>query len=175
MLEQGRGRASDVWSLGCVFLEMTTVICGSTLEEMRDFYAAEGTQGLFACNNLEATSAWIHKLQNSTATPDDMKPLEWISRMLECSPNERPVIDQVKGAITDAHGEHAFMCRDCIDETLEPCTQSSPIEKPRINFPKRAESLSKGDISLPEKDGIVTAGMLGIPERSQKKHSTPKK
>ncbi|KAF7512717.1 hypothetical protein GJ744_000284 [Endocarpon pusillum] len=47
-----RNPASDIWSLGCVFIEMSTVLMNRTIQELRKFYEENGTKG-------HTTKPWI--------------------------------------------------------------------------------------------------------------------
>ncbi|KAF1996821.1 kinase-like protein [Amniculicola lignicola CBS 123094] len=84
--EEPRGRASDIFSLGCVFTEILSCICGRTVQEFRDFRTDEGKS---FHRNLSLVLQWIEELP--------LEPLEgrseWEStmmKMLEKDPSARP-------------------------------------------------------------------------------------
>lgn len=142
---------------------MATVLCGSSLDRMKQFYDTNGTQGPYMWNNQYATQSWMTELKAAASCSPDSIPLEWISWMLRVAAVERPVIQQVQGAITDASGEHVFICRDCTNETKD--MQADAVVRSRG---AAACSLTRGfDVS--ESDGIVTASVLSIPERPLRK------
>ena len=76
-----RNKSSDIWSLGCVFLEMITVIKGFSLDEMNDFLL-EKSEG-FSAHGLwsapKAIKIWLDRIRDQSA---DDKPLDWITAMV---------------------------------------------------------------------------------------------
>jgi hypothetical protein len=143
---------------------MATVLNNHSLEEMKSFYSAEGTQTPCIWKNEEATLAWIQKLKGNVSD-EDTKPLEWVSWMLNSSPGDRPTIHQVRSAIVDAENEHAFMCGDCLSE---PWATSAQPERPKrviTEHPVENGSTSNPDTGPSEKDCIITARILGIAEQ----------
>lgn len=78
-------RASDIWSLGVVFLEMVTFLRGKTLAEMDDFLNRHGRGVTSIHNNIEGAMNWFEQLQaydSGFGSPIDNEPLTWIKPML---------------------------------------------------------------------------------------------
>ncbi|KAM3064809.1 Mitogen-activated protein kinase kinase kinase 2 [Clarireedia jacksonii] len=74
------GRASDVFSLGCVIVEMATVYSGLTVESLRVSYLAKRPYH----TSLDRVRSWV-------TTLNDMKvKKEVILKMLEAEPESRP-------------------------------------------------------------------------------------
>ncbi|KAK7430761.1 hypothetical protein QQZ08_002805 [Neonectria magnoliae] len=68
-----RNTASDIWSLGCVFLEMTNTLLGYMHNDMLVFYSRNGTEYYRTiCLNEPATELWIEKLHGSGAGFDSL-------------------------------------------------------------------------------------------------------
>ncbi|KAG5749021.1 hypothetical protein H9Q70_008326 [Fusarium xylarioides] len=79
-LDVSRDSSSDIWSLGCIFLEIVTVIKGKRVQEIRDHtFHRSGTHCYYKCDL--ATSQWLDHLKNSPTSTDDVGdlPLSWIS------------------------------------------------------------------------------------------------
>ncbi|KAF2826228.1 kinase-like protein, partial [Ophiobolus disseminans] len=69
-----RNTSSDIWSLGVVFLEMTAVLKGRTVEHMYDFLKEHGSGQAYVRTNRTGTNALIAELKE-TGSPTDNAPL----------------------------------------------------------------------------------------------------
>jgi serine/threonine protein kinase len=77
--QDGRNESSDIWSLGCVFLEMITVVKGRSLQEMDQFLDDQGTySGQYWCAPA-GIKQWLNKFR--TQNNDDVI-IEWIGQMV---------------------------------------------------------------------------------------------
>src|SRR4051794_39981820 len=63
-----RNRASDVFSLGCVLVEMISGLYGYSLSEVRDHWKKAGNGLISFARNPEATTTWLATL-SSTISP----------------------------------------------------------------------------------------------------------
>ena len=80
MQELESNSTSDTWSLGCVFLEMATVLKGKTITQLRQYFTSRTRNAHFS-NNPIGIDEWISYLQD--LSNDDNAPLLWTSRMLQ--------------------------------------------------------------------------------------------
>lgn len=79
----------DIWSLGCVFLEMWTVIQGRSMEQLSAFFLENGSRDFQYHKNIEAVEKWLKELQASSL-PTELEetegtydgPYNWIKGML---------------------------------------------------------------------------------------------
>jgi serine/threonine protein kinase len=77
--QRSRNDSSDIWSLGCVYLEMITVIKGHTIAEMESFIQETTTfQGGY-WSARDRVYGWLEKLRTE---PADDAPLRWIEQMV---------------------------------------------------------------------------------------------
>jgi serine/threonine protein kinase len=96
---QPRNSSSDVWSLGCIFLEMLTILKGLRLDDIRKHLKNNGNDYWY-WKNPKAIDTRCQKL--STVGLDwDNTPLEWIALMLKLAPAERPTASSLGGAIKE--------------------------------------------------------------------------
>jgi serine/threonine protein kinase len=100
-----RGRSADVFSLGCVFLEILTVYYGKHPLDFSDFRRGTGNDESFHAN-LPNVKQWLHDLIGE----DSSNPLQiaeeagvfariWlteIERMLDEDPSKRPVAQSIQ-------------------------------------------------------------------------------
>ena len=93
---QARNSSSDIWSLGCVFLEMVTVLKGQSVDDLQKFItnyedhsADSKTEGeVFYYTRRKAVKAWTELLLTMSAR--DNEPITWINMMLDFDSKNRP-------------------------------------------------------------------------------------
>ncbi|OBT95560.1 hypothetical protein VE01_05901 [Pseudogymnoascus verrucosus] len=109
-----RRSSNDIWSLGVVFLEMTTVLRGKTLKNLEDHFHRNGTANPFVFHNLDAAISWFRVLQPMPGLSDNT-PLQWIKEMISKDPiNRRTAVDLFED-IGEADG--GIWCGRCCKET----------------------------------------------------------
>ena len=126
-----RNTSSDIWSLGCVFLEMWTVLKRHTPEGLKSHMSAHGTHVKEYHHNLEAIASWIQILEDSMGPSCDLAPSQWIQNMLQHQPRSRwnchVLANHIQEASTDPSSEYAFKGLCCLepDDDTSDETQSS--------------------------------------------------
>jgi serine/threonine protein kinase len=88
---EARNTKSDIWSLGCVFMEILSAIKGYGLEEVTNFFLehSQGVRGQGLWRAPEAMSAWMVKLKSEKNDSADDVPLDWITPMVRAEPQDR--------------------------------------------------------------------------------------
>jgi serine/threonine protein kinase len=93
---------SDIWSLGCVFLEMATVLKGKSITQLREHFTAR-TDNILFFNNHHSIQDWISLLENISSI--DNAPLLWILSMLQPDGNLRSRAAAILDAIGHFHAD----------------------------------------------------------------------
>lgn len=107
-----RNTSSDIWSLGCVFLEMITVLKGESVVNMRNFFNERKENYRFYAN-IAYIPEWIDKLRGR-GLPTDDKPLEWVAQMLQETPDLRPTAAKLVNDVTAVSAAtHVPFCGPC--------------------------------------------------------------
>jgi serine/threonine protein kinase len=114
-----RGRRSDVYSLGCLFVEVATVMIGFDLKTLDD---SIGGDGVFHESELQLAN-WISKLERM-AEESMAIVMRWIPPMIRKHPGSRPqmlnVIDTIlKDTKTHKELRGKLFCAICTDELRE--------------------------------------------------------
>lgn len=83
-----RNSSSDMWSLGCIFLEIWTVLKGETISNLHAFLEATNTKS--SCNHLNCAAAdqWMKNLELMSTLADN-PPRDWISHLVVLDQRER--------------------------------------------------------------------------------------
>ncbi|OAG05230.1 kinase-like protein [Paraphaeosphaeria sporulosa] len=94
---ESRGRSSDIFSLGCVYSEMLTVVAGTALSEFAEFRQDEDGDQSFH-RNLGKVAVWMNKnFMSPTKVPPEVISLVW--NMLHTNPSQRPKAYKVMQSI----------------------------------------------------------------------------
>ncbi|KAI9833910.1 MAG: hypothetical protein M1819_003419 [Sarea resinae] len=98
-------RPADIFSLGCVFVEMMTVARGRTVESFRSFRTTNNDSSFHS--HLDRVSAWIQRLESGQQRHShdadlavDAMALSFISPMLAVNPSARPKARQLATSIS---------------------------------------------------------------------------
>ena len=110
-----RNSASDIWSLGCVFLEMCSILKGRTVHDMRQYFKKlHDTYKFFQC--FRAIQAWSEDLRKLGSESDNL-PLYWAALMMHRDPDSRPSANDLCGEITrrtsKTDSESKLFCGEC--------------------------------------------------------------
>ncbi|KAI9775342.1 MAG: hypothetical protein M1839_001258 [Geoglossum umbratile] len=107
-----RGRKSDVFSLGCVFLEIATI------QANEDFNALEqhfGSDDRSFQGNLARIPSWISLLRGKCGESTvNQLPLKWCERMLWETEDKRPFMeDLVREMFEEEGAKDRYFCHTC--------------------------------------------------------------
>lgn len=118
-----RNWSQDVWSLGCVFLEMVATLHGNNINWLEDFYGNVGTCETYFHENPAATELLIQQWEQSWSR-EDRRPLVWIRKMLAVDWRARPQTAEILACITDG-GMWMYYCGSCCN----PFSSDGPSDK----------------------------------------------
>ncbi|KAH7323603.1 kinase-like domain-containing protein [Rhexocercosporidium sp. MPI-PUGE-AT-0058] len=102
-----RNRKSDIFTLGCIFLDMYTVMSGNTPQ------AREDAIGPTFCLNLPAVHKWLDSLSHGRA-PSELLFHATLKKMFSEQKDDRPSAMEVwKCALASRTGEGTCFCGEC--------------------------------------------------------------
>ena len=114
-LDTARNTKSDIWSLGCVFLEILAVFKGQTTEFVKKYLESNGTMEPYPYQNLAAVTQITQELKTVGEAVDNV-PIPWIEIMLRHDQKKRPTAAEIVDWSTahDPQQDHQFrFCGIC--------------------------------------------------------------
>ena len=172
------GRLADMFSLGCVYSEMASILGDKTLlqyEEHRRFRRENGTESLAFEGNLGACRSWLQSLRTNVPFQQlsNQDPIWWtrllnlIEKMLSERASDRPNSTEV---LDD------FPCGPCCGVILEEFKTSKPKEEvdenpgaanpevgPRLTSPTIQEPLLQNATAAPQSISLSPGTQPSIP------------
>lgn len=134
MQNQPRNETADIWSLGCVFFEMATVIKGRTVEDLHRTHFMPRTDSNCFCHNVEHLASWADSLRSHGHAEDDMA-LEWALRMLQEQPSKRPTARSLCNFISEESASCGLMfCGTCCGDGFETVTDVEEEQDTKWDF-----------------------------------------
>lgn len=177
------GRASDIFSLGCVFLEL---LAGLVKEKLPLEKHDPGDDKLMFAHNIPGLLAWSKTCLERHVGCDELKPLlslaEW---MISPKPNDRPLVDAVVAKLKDSVAGHKYFCRACWNDIASPKSSpesppaASPISSAKIFLLERVNSAGSILVVRPQLTHMFQSQQFeekrhhqAVHNRSRRKYST---
>jgi serine/threonine protein kinase len=115
-----RNSLSDIWSLGCVFLEIWSVLCGETVSKLTAYMSSSGSCSSCYNQNPDAISSWCDMICSKLGDRELEWPCRWIMSMLEANPKDRcnaqALFERIQEVDADPDVRHSFTGMCCNEE-----------------------------------------------------------
>ncbi|KFA79503.1 hypothetical protein S40288_05370 [Stachybotrys chartarum IBT 40288] len=131
-----RGSASDMWALGCVFLDIATVLKGRTLQEKKSFFEKNGTGGANPRENFEGYELWVEGLGQNNPRQDAL-PLIWTKKLVLQDPGQRSDAEELLSDIRTCTDEEDGYIYHCEPDSLKVSYDLENIDLGLCNAVKR--------------------------------------
>lgn len=154
-----RNSSSDIWSLGCVFLEMFAVISGFSICQLSQYLETHGSHSSNYQLNHTGVQSWCDFAWPHGISPG---PLSWIQNMMKFEKSERWTAQKLSDCIQEQteHGEISYVGQCCDTAVGSPQTVESP---PTDNAMEFVSSVSPADGARSSSNpDTSTFGSLGI-------------
>jgi serine/threonine protein kinase len=97
--QEMRGLSADVFSLGCVFLEMAATVRGRTIELEQALLKNENRDGSYQAN-IESSKMFAEQLGIGRLPPRATWACRFIKKMLDADPSKRPSASNIAESVT---------------------------------------------------------------------------
>ena len=136
-LRQWRGRKADVFSLGCVFVEMITVMFNVPLKHLDQhlgFGKGFETRHAIYSQHLQKLKSWIKKLRSHVSSLYHTTILDTCKRMIRLDPSRRPSAMEVYDILGWGNFKVALSFRYATDEKQKSLRPPSVEGKTQLVF-----------------------------------------
>lgn len=107
-----KNQSADLWSLGCVFLEMCTALKGLSVEQMREYFN-DRTENTSFHDNIDNIAGWMQRLRGAAPRGDDVV-LDWVADMLQADPDSRLTPFEVfSRTVSEFEKSRVLFCGTC--------------------------------------------------------------
>lgn len=165
-----RNSSADIWSLGCVFLEMWTVLKAESKQSLERHLESTGTCSSSYCLNPVGVSSWIGLIRALPGSTTDDAPAAWITNMLRHERSMRWSALELEEAIRthndDQDTSFAFTGTCCLHEDYTSESVHSSSDEDNVDNADQTSADSAIDqkhgeqISVPEPALMTTSPML---------------
>ncbi|KAI3398326.1 hypothetical protein diail_9549 [Diaporthe ilicicola] len=118
-----RDSKSDMFSLGVVFLEMTTKLLGRSITELKHVITMNAKKHSsdqpYVYANLPVVLTWLDELRKGNTIEHDNEPLVWVRDLLQEKPRNRPSAKGLMKDILESPSFRSFCCFKCQGEFEE--------------------------------------------------------
>lgn len=168
-----RNSKSDIWSLGCVFLEMTTVLAGFSVNDMQLFFRKTNDDSRFY-SNIGIIPDWVTVLRSKSGSEYNT-PLKWVTEMLRFGLADRPsaqaLFNLISGPISQT--ETRFCGRCCeVDASSDDADSDGHIWANEHNSRERGDTPEKSITGSLQKELPETQSAWGSSKNPSTKIST---
>jgi serine/threonine protein kinase len=116
---EARNSSADIWSLGCVFLEMWAVLKGASIREVASLTSIDGR--LLPYHSIDARlPALIDHIEKLQAPEVDSQPASWIKNMLQHDRRNRwsahAVLETLRELGADQTTQYLYVGRCCLED-----------------------------------------------------------
>jgi serine/threonine protein kinase len=120
-----RSRKFDVWSLGCVFLEMLAALRSIRHEDLKSTYEKMGlhSRSFIYCDNVNLTRHLMRSWEASSLKAQEKVPYAWIESMLQVDAQVRPTAAEVFEKII----VEPSYCGNCCGPVVDGSDPASPV------------------------------------------------
>ena len=146
------GISNDIWSLGCVFLEIWTVLGGKKQEDLTKHLHSAGSCSSLYHQNLGAILSWCDMIRFQIGNPNLDWPYFWIISMLKEEPQARCTAKALFGRIQETNADpnvpFTFTGACCMEggfltDKSDGVEGSNRSEQEKIEKDKEAEKKAK--------------------------------
>lgn len=171
-----RNSSSDIWSLGCIFLEMWTVLIGETVAALLAYLEKTDERETRYYLNLSAVKSWCSTIGNRPASAPYVAPWAWIANTMRLEQQKRwtaqMLLDRIQEVNADEETKYTFSGLCCIenDESAESVYSPSESGEPLATNPLADKTVRPSHPGLVEELEMPTV----VKNTSPGAHGVPK-